>query len=217
MEVMEASMKVVEASTEVVEASVTSMEASTAFTETSTSIKAGSHFHRSWKLPWKLLVEASVEVPSGSFHGSFRGTGFNPIGFRELPSITIYFHNLQAVSGSFHCFHGSVHCFHCFHCFRGSFMEAASAEVNGRFHGSFRGSFYLVSTTAIGACFASIEASRSLHRFRGSIRLQRNSLPCAMEASVEAMEASMEAVKSFHFLWDWKLTGCYLWQLPWKL
>ena len=45
-----------------------------------------------------------------------------------------------------------------------------------------------MTTTSFGACFASIEASRSLHRFRESFHLQRNSLPCAMAASVEEME-----------------------------
>ena len=85
------------------------------------------HFQdrRSWKLPWKLLEKAFVEVPSGSFHGSFRGTGFACIGFRELPSVIPYFDNLQAVSRSFHGSHGSCDCFHC---------------VRGSFHGGrFRG------------------------------------------------------------------------------
>ena len=108
MEDVGASMEAVEASTEVLEASVSSMEASTASMETSTSMEASR----------KLLVEASVEMPSGSLHGSFRGTGFTYIGFRGLPSMIIYLYNLQTVCGSFYCFHGS---FHCSHCFRGRF------------------------------------------------------------------------------------------------
>ena len=64
------------------------------------------HFHGSWKPPWKFLEEASVDIPSGSFHGIFRGAGFTSIGFRELPSMLIYFHNIQALSGSFYCFRG---------------------------------------------------------------------------------------------------------------
>ena len=120
-----------------------------------------------------------MEIPSRSFHGSFRGTRFTSIGFRELPSVVIYFHNLHSVSGSFHCFHGSFHCFHRI--------------------------FYLrLPLLPLELVFASIEASRSLHRFRGSFHLQRNPLPCAMGASVEAAETSMEAVESFHFLSEWK-------------
>ena len=133
------------------------------------------HFYGSWKLPWVLLVEASVELHSGSFHGSFRGTGFTSIGFSELPSVIIYFRNLQAVSGSFHCSHGS---FHCYHFFRGSFYGS-------RFRGSKwalpwklpRQLLFGASTTSIGACFAPVEASRSFHRFRRSFHFQRNHFP----------------------------------------
>ena len=80
-------------------------------------------------------------------------------------------------------------------------MEANPTEVNGRFHRKLPRQLLLeASTTSIGTSFASMEASRSLHRFRGSFHLQRSSLPCALEASVEAMDASMEPVENFHFL-----------------
>ena len=84
MEMVEASTEVMEASTEVVEASVTSMwnlEASVELLIVEASVE-------------QLMLEDSVEVPSGSFHGSFRGTRFTSIGFCELPSVITYLHNL---------------------------------------------------------------------------------------------------------------------------
>ena len=203
MEVVEASMEVKEASTEVVEASVISMEASIP--------------------PWNLLLPQKPEASVGFTSGSFRGSAQKKlpwklprkrisVGFRGLQSIIIYFYNLPAVYRSFHYFHGSFHCFHClrgrfhgsFHCFHffcGKFHGSRFRGSNGCFYGSFEDStvpLFEASTTSIGACLASMEASRSLHRFRESFHLQRNSLPCAMEAS-------MEAAESFHFLWVWKL------------
>ena len=91
-----------------------------------------------------------------------------------------------------------------------SSIATSLAEENGRFHGSFHGRFhgsilFEASTTSIGNCFASVEASRSLHSFRGSFHLYRNSFPCAMGASVGAMEAFMEAMERFDILWDGKL------------
>ena len=75
----------------------------------------------------------------------------------------------------------------------------ASMEASNRFHGS-AGSFH-------GSCGSFHGSDGSFHgsRLRGSFHLQGNSLPCAMEASVEAVEATTEAVESFHFLWDWEL------------
>ena len=80
-------------------------------------------------------------------------------------------------------------------------MEASTEASTGAFNGVFHYS--------ILACFVPMQASRSLHRFRGSFHLQRNALPGTMEASVEAMEvsveameASMEAVEILHFLWN---------------
>ena len=84
------------------------------------------YVHGSWKLPWKLLVQASVDMPSGNFHGSFRGTGFTSIIFGELPPVIVYFHKVRAVSGGSHCIHES---FRCFHVFRGSFQGAASTST----------------------------------------------------------------------------------------
>ena len=105
-------------------------------------------------------------------------------------------------------------------------IEAASANINGRSHGSVHGAsqaaFFKACTTSIGACFASIKASWSLHRFRGSFYPQRHPFPYAIEASVEAIEASMEAEESFHSLRDRKLprmltVEAFLWKLPWKI
>ena len=190
-------MEVVEASTEVVEVFTTTMEVSTASAETSTSMEAASSVEviggsvrgsAQWKLPWKhprnkiyfhWLPRSSIGdklLPQPSWC-----VWKLPLLPWELPFLPLLPWKLpwkRPVSGSFHCFHES---FHCFHCFRGSV------------HGSrFRGSKWALpwklsrklprqllleaSTTSIGACFASIEASRSLHRFRRSFHLQRNSL-----------------------------------------
>ena len=50
---------------------------------------------------------------SGSFHGSFQGTGCTSIGFPETSIDHNAFpqplHNLQVVSGNFHCFRASAH------------------------------------------------------------------------------------------------------------
>lgn len=70
------------------------------------------HSHGSWMFPWRLPVEAPVEVRNGRFHGSFSRSVCTSTDFRELPLIIVYFHTLQTVSGSSHYVHRVHRHFH---------------------------------------------------------------------------------------------------------
>ena len=81
--------------------------------------------------------------------------------------------------------------------FRGSFHGYGSAEVS--METSMLSRKFPSLPWKLPRCHESFHGFHGcFHRFRESFHLQRNSLPCAMEAS-------MEAAESFHFLWVWKL------------
>ena len=78
-------------------------------------------------------------------------------------------------------------------------MAAASPEVHGRFHGSFHGVFH--GSEYLRFPLLPLE----LASLPWDFNMNRQHLPCATEAFVEAMEASVGAMESLHFLLNCKL------------